>query len=327
MNIYSLQKINQLVKLNFVKNIGFWLFHVLNKKYLAIYLDPVLSCNLRCLSCYFSNDEIRKTLNGTFKEEDLARIAQAIFGRALRLQIGCGAEPTLYKHNPKIIQLGKEYGIQHVSLTTNANLLTEEMIKSYLAAGLDEMTISIHGVKKETYEHLMNKASFSKLLEVLEIIAREKKKYPKFILRLNYTINNQNVNELKELFDVYGKYDMNILQLRALRNIGGEIKSVDTDINFNKMMQEAVQLLKKQCKENAVTFINHKEFVANEDEVEDKYMESPSYCYISAKSFWEDDFNWREETFNEYSKRTNYSSKLFKRIFNKQLKLTTAQSI
>ena len=327
MNVYSLQKINQIVKVKFIKNIGFWLFHVLNKKYLAIYLDPVLSCNLRCLSCYFSNDEIRKTLNGTFKEEDLARIAQAIFGRALRLQIGCGAEPTLYKHNPTIIQLGKKYGIQHVSLTTNANLLTEEMIKSYLAAGLDEMTISIHGVKKETYEHLMNKASFSKLLEVLEIIAREKKKYPKFILRLNYTINNQNVNELKELFDVYGKYDMNILQLRALRNIGGEIKSVDTDINFNKLMQEAVQLLKKQCKENGVTFINHKEFVANEDEVEDKYMESPSYCYISPKSFWEDDFNWREETFNEYSKRTNYAGKLFKRIFNKQLKPTAAQLI
>lgn len=327
MNVYSLQKINQIVKVKFIKNIGFWLFHVLNKKYLAIYLDPVLSCNLRCLSCYFSNDEIRKTLNGTFKEEDLARIAQAIFGRALRLQIGCGAEPTLYKHNPTIIQLGKKYGIQHVSLTTNANLLTEEMIKSYLAAGLDEMTISIHGVKKETYEHLMNKASFSKLLEVLEIIAREKKKYPKFILRLNYTINNQNVNELKELFDVYGKYDMNILQLRALRNIGGEIKSVDTDINFNKLMQEAVQLLKKQCKENGVAFINHKEFVANEDEVEDKYMESPSYCYISPKSFWEDDFNWREETFNEYSKRTNYAGKLFKRIFNKQLKPTAAQLI
>lgn len=319
MNIYSLQKINQIVKFNFVKNIGFWLFHVLNKKYLAIYLDPVLSCNLRCLSCYFSNDEIRKDLKGAFKEEELERVSQAIFARALRLQIGCGAEPTLFKHNPKIIQLGKECGIQHVSLTTNANLLTEEMIKSYLAAGLDEMTISIHGVKKETYEYLMNKASFEKLLEVLEIIAREKQKYPKFILRLNYTINNHNVNELKELFDVYGKFDMNILQLRALRNIGGEIRSVDTDLNFNKTIQEAVQLLKTQCKKNGVTFIKHKEFLAHDDEVEDKYMESASYCYISPKSFWEDDFKWREETFNEYSERTNYSLKLFKRIFKNRM--------
>ena len=319
MNIYSLQKINQIVKFNFVKNIGFWLFHVLNKKYLAIYLDPVLSCNLRCLSCYFSNDEIRKDLKGAFKEEELERVSQAIFARALRLQIGCGAEPTLFKHNPKIIQLGKECGIQHVSLTTNANLLTEEMIKSYLAAGLDEMTISIHGVKKETYEYLMNKASFEKLLEVLEIIAREKQKYPKFILRLNYTINNHNVNELKELFDVYGKFDMNILQLRALRNIGGEIRSVDTDLNFNKTIQEAVLLLKAQCKKNGVTFIKHKEFLAHDDEVEDKYMESASYCYISPKSFWEDDFKWREETFNEYSERTNYSLKLFKRIFKNRM--------
>lgn len=287
--------------------------HILNRRYLAIYFDPVLACNLRCKSCYFSNEEKRKELKGIFKPEELNLIASAFFPRALRLQIGCGAEPTLFQYNPQLISLGKKHGVRYISLTSNANLLTRESTKNLLDAGLNELTISIHGVKKETYENLMTNASFDKLLEVLQVITDLKPNYHDFKLRLNFTINNQNVNELKNFFEVYGKFKIDILQLRALRNIGGSIRSVDTNQQFNIAFNKAKSALKTECKTRKITFIEPEKFLSENEKNDDS--ENASYCYISPKSVWEADFDWRNETFSQYSKRTKYASKLFRSIF------------
>jgi len=317
MNIYSLQKINKIIKSDFLKNIAIWLFHIFNKRYLAIYLDPILACNLRCRSCYFSNENRRKELKGSFKYEDLPRIAESIFSKAIKLQIGCGAEPTLFKQNSDLIRLGKKYGISYISLTTNANLLTKDEIINLLDAGLDELTISLHGIKKETYEYLMPNASYEKLLEVMGILANLKTRYPKFKLRLNYTVNNLNINELKSFFDVFGEFSINILQLRSLRDIGGDIRSVETNDSFNSSLDKTVQLLKTRCIELGVTFIAPEKLPEENTERDTDFISSATYCYISPKVFWQQDFDWQNETFNQYARRTNYASKLFRNIFFK----------
>ena len=96
------------------------------------------------------------------EEDDIELIAETIFKRALKLQIGCGTEPTLYKGLAKIVALGKQYKVPYISITTNANLLDEAKIETLLKAGLDEFTISLHGVHKESYEAFMKKASYEK---------------------------------------------------------------------------------------------------------------------------------------------------------------------
>ena len=180
MNIYNLQKIYRNIKSERIKNFGLWLLHITNRPYLAVYFDPILSCNLRCKSCYFSNEDERAKLKGSFKEEDIPQIAKSIFSRTLRLQIGCGAEPTLFKHNDQLIRSAKSYKVAYVSMTSNVNVLTPEMLMSYLQAGLDELTISIHGVTKTTYESLMVNDNFEKLLAMLAVLTEAKKEYPKF---------------------------------------------------------------------------------------------------------------------------------------------------
>ncbi len=313
MNIYLIQKINKIIKIRFVKNFIVWILHIFNKRYLAIYFDPVLACNLRCKSCYFSNEEKRKELKGVFKADELNQIAKAVFSRALRLQIGCGAEPTLFQHNPELIRLAKKHKVSYISLTTNANLLTPESTKNLLDAGLDELTISLHGVTKETYENLMTNASFDKLLEVLQILTDLKPNYPAFKLRLNYTINNRNIAELKTFFDVLGKYKIDILQLRSLRDIGGEIQSVDRNNEFNIELKNAILSLKNECRSKKIAFIEPDSFSV--DNLESNDDDNASYCYISPRTFWQPDFDWKNETYNEYSKRTKYASKLFRKIF------------
>ena len=97
MNIYKLLQLNRKIKNHRIKFLGLYLLHRFNQRYLAVNLDPVMACNLRCKMCYFTDADYVKTLKGQFKEEELNQVAKTIFNRALKLQIGCGTEPTLYK--------------------------------------------------------------------------------------------------------------------------------------------------------------------------------------------------------------------------------------
>jgi molybdenum cofactor biosynthesis enzyme MoaA len=132
--------------------------------------------------CYFSDEEKRKNCRGIFRFEDIERIAKALFERELKLQIGCGAEPTLYKDLIKIIALDKQYKISYISLTTNGNLLTKELISDATEAGLNEITLSTHGMTKKAYEHLMTNGRFDLFRQTLQYIKEVKTIYPKFKL-------------------------------------------------------------------------------------------------------------------------------------------------
>jgi hypothetical protein len=46
---------------------------------------------------------------------------------------------------------------------------------------------------------------------------------------------------------------------------------------------------------------------------------------VSPTSFWKEGFNWKEESFNEFSKKIGWSKLLFSNIFKskKQLKTTS----
>jgi len=133
-----------------VKNFGIFILHLLDGRYLAVFLDPVLACNLRCKMCYFSDPEYRKRAKGILHLDDLPRIARAFFRRTLKLQIGCGAEPSLFPHNITLIRLAKQYKTPYISMTTNANLFTDKELWDFAEAGLDEITLSLHGVTRES---------------------------------------------------------------------------------------------------------------------------------------------------------------------------------
>lgn len=314
MKIYKIQQINQILGSTFIRNTAIWLAHVTRRRYLMVYFDPVLGCNLRCLSCYFSNEDKRKELKGIIDKADLKKLADAIFGNTYKLQIGCGAEPTLYKHNPEIIRLARQYGVKYIAMTTNANLLTADEILNLLEAGLDEITISIHGVTAPTYEHLMRNASFEKLIDALTVISKVKADYPGFKLRLNYTINNLNMDELSDFFEVYGNFSTDILQLRALRDIGGEIKNVQTDETFYAKLNKTIRKLEEECSLRKIIFMKPDDFEHANEINDQKVEENPAYCYVSPKSFWKEDFDWRTENYNTYTQRTKYGLWLFKNI-------------
>jgi MoaA/NifB/PqqE/SkfB family radical SAM enzyme len=300
-----------------LKGLGIWLFHVLGKRYIFVFFDPVLACNLRCRMCYFSDEEKRKNLKGFLNREDLPRIAEVIFSRILKLQIGCGAEPSIFNYNAELVSLGKQYGVPYISYTTNANLLTEEEIYKLLDAGLNEFTISLHGVEKHSYEDLMQGASYEKFLSVLTQISQAKSKYPNFKIRINFTVNEQNIKELPNFFKVFGDIKIDILQVRPVQDIGGEVKFTENKAEFNAKFNEITLVLKTECAKRGITYIAPLHLEENPKPNKSSGVMNMVYLHISPRNFG-DGVDWRNETFKQYCKRTHYTKHLFKKIFAKK---------
>ena len=329
MDIYKILKFNNAIKNHRVKFLGLWLLSVLNKRYLAIQLDPVLACNLRCKMCYFTDDDyVRKNMKGIFKEENIEEIANAIFKNALKLQIGCGAEPTLFKHNTKLIEVAKKHHVPYISMITNGNLLEKEDVENFSNAGLDEFILSMHGVTKETYEDLMDKGIYEKFHEILKFISDEKKVNPKLRLRINYTFNQDNFHELKDFFKVYDEYDIDIIQLRPIDKIGEttynefSLKKIESDYF------EVSNFLKNETQKRKITLLYPQSIYRNETQSlkvktqnDSSYLIPYTYCYVSPKYFWKDDFDWKNETFSSWKKRNNWNFTLLKNVFKSRKKL------
>lgn len=323
MDIYKILKFNNAIKSHRVKFLGLWLLSVLNKRYLSIQLDPVLACNLRCKMCYFTDDDyVRQHMKGIFKEENLEPMAKAVFKNALKLQIGCGAEPTLFKHNVKLIEIAKRYKVPYISMVTNGNLLSRQDVADLGNAGLNEFIMSMHGVTRQTYEDLMDKGDYDKFHEVLQSITEQKKINPSLRLRINYTFNQDNFYELREFFDRFGQYDIDIIQLRPIDKIG---ETTYHEFSLKKIEEDYFELssfFKKMAEQRNITLLHPQSVYRNEAESlkvktrnDSSYLMPYTYCYVSPKYFWRDDFDWKAESFASWKKRNSWDSQIFKNIF------------
>ncbi len=319
-DIYGILRASSRLKSKRLKLFGVWAMHILGKRYLGLFLDPVLSCNFRCKMCYFSNEEKRKNYRGIFEYEDILLIAKAFFHRALKLQIGCGAEPTLHKDLIRIIALGKQYRVPYISLTTNGSLLNRSKLCEAIEAGLDELTLSVHGFTKETYEFLMTNGDFETFKRLLDDISAVKKQYSSLKLRINYTINNKNMSELTRIWDVLGT-SVDILQLRPIQNLGAsEYEDFDLTGIYNNYDTLIVPIIRECAERNITCLVPEKEnLIALKGSFNDDRLEQSTYCYISPRGCWQDDFNYRTETFDSYAKRKHYARKLWRNIFRNRV--------
>lgn len=308
--VYQLLKLNHLVHNPRLKLLAVALAHAVGLRHLVVRLDPVVACNLRCAMCYFSDKEYVRTHKGIFSSANIARIAALLFPRALLVVVGCGAEPTLYKDFPEIVRLAKQSGVPNVSMVTNAQLLTEQHIERLIDYGLDEIMVSVHGTTRGTYERFMAGASFEKLHAVLRTLrdtkARRGSRSPQ--LRINYTANSENLDELAAFFEVFGGYDINTLQIRPVMDLGGQYRGPISAADLDKF-RTISNALGQEAHARGITFLANVTDPRYERSASNAVFQAVNRG-ISPELVWRKDFDWRNETYEDYCRRTRWVRRL-----------------
>jgi hypothetical protein len=108
---------------------------------IALYIEPTNDCNLSCTMCarrasqkpigYMSLDLYRGLVDQLARQD----IAQLTLHQA--------GEPLLHPRIAEMVAYAKERGLSRVRFATNATLLTDELSRSLIRAGLDSITISM----------------------------------------------------------------------------------------------------------------------------------------------------------------------------------------
>jgi molybdenum cofactor biosynthesis enzyme MoaA len=316
--IYNLIKMNRMIRTHRIKFVGVLFCHLLGLRHLFLRIDPVNSCNLKCLMCRsYGDDTYRIKHTGSLSPAQLQRIAHILFHRALYISYGCIAEPTLYEDLSGLVRLAKDYKIPFVSVVTNGQLLTETMLRKLLANRLNELILSIHGAKKHTYERFMAGASFERLHALLETIMklRQLGLFKKCKVRINYVVNSENLEELAYLFDVFGKCNFNILQIRPM--IACNFKD-QQGLSHDTRYQTVLQGIRQQCIKRDILLLAEDTFMANENENYDSLILPAIYRYISPEVVWRNDFDWQTETYEHYCRKKHYTGYILKKIFTKK---------
>jgi molybdenum cofactor biosynthesis enzyme MoaA len=323
---YQLLNLNRVVGNHRVKLAGLLGMYWLRQRHLWLRFDPVMSCNLRCQMCYFSDPAFTRENTGRFRPGEIERIAEVFFPWAMQLYLGCGTEPTTCKDFLAIIALGKKYQVPMLGMVTNGQLLTPEHLEALVELGLDELTLSTHGVTRETYERLMRRASFDKFLEVLDQLEAIKKRRGSALpqLRLNYTVNAQNLEELAGFFDVYGKYTIRTLQIRPIVDLGN---TECTEKDMSPHLARYNQILggiERTCREKGIRLLANYEDVTYEKKTTRAALATETVVYLSPQDNSKHGFDWRHESYRDYCQRTRWSRTLLKKIFANAAQLEEA---
>lgn len=139
-------------------------------------IEPANFCQLHCPECPVGNSQIRSAETGenyahherksVMEWQDYLAILGKISPVIHTLILHWQGEPLLNKNIAEMVRAAKAEGL-YVMLSTNGQLLNEELARSLYDAGLDRIVISIDGFSQETYEKYRAEGSLKKAMDSL----------------------------------------------------------------------------------------------------------------------------------------------------------------
>lgn len=157
-------------------------------------VEPIDWCNLRCIMCHVSQmPEDHKPTR--VAPEDLVGMG---LNDAQMVQLGAAFEPMLHKGFASFV---KACGDTPISITTNATLLTPQIIEVLASHENVRINISIDGGSAEVYERIRRQGKFDDLrLRLQDLLAARDPR--RMSVGFSCTLMKSNLGKLTEIVDL-----------------------------------------------------------------------------------------------------------------------------
>lgn len=170
-------------------------------------------CNFNCRHCSVNAGRALEN-ELTFKEiKVLLKKLKELNVKKIELT---GGEPFLRKDLINIIKYAKKLDFR-IKILTNGLLISKKKIKIFEKLGLDEVAISLEGIKYETYKKIrpVNKKTFLKVLKNIKLTSLSK-----IFLKINTVVTKSNINEIQEIINFCDKYKIEELRICFFTKVG-----------------------------------------------------------------------------------------------------------
>ena len=131
-----------------------------------LYLEVTNRCNLKCRMCpqFWGMPEPDADLDVAAVEALIAQLP-----RLDRVVLHGVGESVLNPALPEIVKMVRARGA-YTLMNSNGTILTRKRVTGLVAAGLDELRVSIDAASPETYEHIRGANALAKLIRNLGVV-------------------------------------------------------------------------------------------------------------------------------------------------------------
>lgn len=162
------------------------------------FIDIGNICNLKCPLCPTgTNNKKRKKTLMSF--DIYKKIFNKIKKYAFQVKLYNWGEPFLNKDLFKIIDYTKKNKVG-VVLSSNFNIITDEMIDYLIKSNVDKLIISLDGADEKSYSAYRKGGDFNKVIENIKKLLKRKHelKSKKPVVVWQYLINKKNIKLVKK---------------------------------------------------------------------------------------------------------------------------------
>lgn len=136
--------------------------HIVGDFPLHLDVEVTNTCNLRCTMCQIPFSDMPR---GFMEMELYERILDEVREHDLpSVKFNFRGEPLMHKEIAEYVRLAKEVGVLEAQFNTNGALLTEELSRDLIGAGLDRIKFSIDGATPEVYDAIRRGTTYEKTI-------------------------------------------------------------------------------------------------------------------------------------------------------------------
>ena len=170
-------------------------------------------CNAKCIMCnygYLKSEDLRKIWSSPFTDDMMPRALNEIHelcGRGTLVSY-MGGEPTTSRHLIEWIEQAGRLGLDF-RFTTNGYIMSEEMARRLVAAGLFNLGVSIESLDPRINEIIRPyPGGTAKTLHCIELLLQERVRQKKHIsLNIKTVLTDINLESFVEIVKRFGKID------------------------------------------------------------------------------------------------------------------------
>ena len=213
-------------------------------------------CNLKCIHCYSSSQNIRYSNELTTDEGKKLISDLASFGSPVLLF--SGGEPMIREDLPELAEFAVDHGMR-VVLSTNGTLLTRELAYTFKKIGVSYVGVSVDGMEKTHDGFRGVKGAFDMTLRGIRICRDEGIK-----VGMRVTMNRKNVADIPALFELIEKENVPRACFYHLVYSGRGSMLVNEDLShdekrrvLNLIMDKTVDMFNRGKSKEILTVDNH----------------------------------------------------------------------
>jgi 12,18-didecarboxysiroheme deacetylase len=213
-------------------------------------------CNLRCVHCYSSSQNIRYGNELTPAEAKAMIRDLATFGSPVILF--SGGEPLMHRDLPELARYAVDQGMRAV-ISTNGTLITRQNAAAFKEIGLSYVGVSLDGMKV-THDHFRGvEGAFDTAMKGIRTCRNLGIK-----VGVRFTINRHNVEDVPAIFDLLEKENIPrccfyhlVYSGRGSKLIGEDLSHDQTRALLDLIMDRTKDLFSRGLEKEILTVDNH----------------------------------------------------------------------